>query len=300
LIYPYILLIFATNKIQFHRMKKKYLSILLASATTIFFVGCNNEEPQETIEETPVEVVEEEREELILPSTIHLVSLFENAGIKYQDGVANTVDNASKYATKNSKLLNLGIYSADLSYGLLSDQFDLARAYFKQISDLANQTGMSEIYDPALYTKRFEKNMGSRDSIVEMMNEIQQKTELYVYENDQPDLVIITFAGAWIEANYLAHKVRNAQNEKEINARFMEQMSFAKTLLIGLKQIQDPTQEITDLIAGVESIISTFNSLDVIKNRPAKTPYDQLNITNADVDALAKTLVDLRSKIIQA
>ncbi|HEX2395717.1 MAG TPA: hypothetical protein VHI78_10240, partial [Bacteroidales bacterium] len=48
-----------------------------------------------------------------LPSPLETAMLLKSAGVSYNEGILNGLDNVDKYSTNRSKALNLGIYTTD-------------------------------------------------------------------------------------------------------------------------------------------------------------------------------------------
>ena len=97
-------------------------------ATGMLLASCGNETSKEdSVTEadtvaTETATVEVEDVSYSLPSPLQIASIFKKSGLKYKDGITSTLKDPSKYTTNLSKALNLGIYSADLSYTVLNKQ----------------------------------------------------------------------------------------------------------------------------------------------------------------------------------
>jgi len=87
--------------------------------------------------------------------------LMKHAGAKYNTEFLNSVDNASKYTTSKSKALNLGVYSADLSFASMFDQSQATLKYLSVTKKLADDLGILNAIDKSIVT-RMEKNINNR------------------------------------------------------------------------------------------------------------------------------------------
>src|SRR5690606_330739 len=110
---------------------------------------------------------------------------------------------SKSYVSKNTQLLNLGVYTSDLCYAVLNNQSQLSMEYFKAVKSLSEQVGMASIFSSGPLFERFEKNIGNRDSVIFIMADLQEQTDLYVKRSDQEHLAMVIFAGAWAEGMYI-------------------------------------------------------------------------------------------------
>jgi hypothetical protein len=74
-----------------------------------------------------------------LPSPLETAMLLKSAGVAYNEGVLNDLENVEKYSTKKSKALNLGIYTTDLSFACLFDQAQTSLKYMDATKQLATE-----------------------------------------------------------------------------------------------------------------------------------------------------------------
>ncbi|MGZ4049234.1 MAG: hypothetical protein ACXVNN_07720, partial [Bacteroidia bacterium] len=123
-------------------LKKKSLALKgsLFIAASLLLVACgNNEAPKDETAATPAvdsastPPPSDETPEVTysLPSPLQIASIFKKSGLKYKDGITSKLMDPSKYTTNLSKALNLGVYSADLSYTVLNKQNQEAMNYMK-------------------------------------------------------------------------------------------------------------------------------------------------------------------------
>ena len=106
-------------------LKKKSLALkgLLFFGATMLIVACSNETPKDenlttttTVDSSNTDSEESPEVSYSLPSPLQIASIFKKSGLKYKDGITSSLKDPSKYTTNLSKALNLGVYSADLSY----------------------------------------------------------------------------------------------------------------------------------------------------------------------------------------
>lgn len=275
--------------------------------TLILLVACNEEtSKEETLTDTTVEdsttLVESQDESYSLPSPLKIASLFKKSGMKYKDGVTSPFKDPEKYTSNLSKALNLGVYSADLSYAILNKQNQAAVEYLNLSRQLGDGLGMGVIYEKNNLYKRFEKNIGKDDSLVELVSEQQMVMDIYLNENNQKHITSIAFAGAWIESMYIASQAHGSENEKTFNEKFSEQMTILESIIGALKIEEKKDPNISKLISDLQEIKSSYDDLLASKRKPdvAEDEFtEDPELTNVEVVFLSKKIEVLRTKFIK-
>jgi hypothetical protein len=288
-------------------LKKKSLVLkgTMFIAAGILFASCGNETPKEetNLSETDsVSTPAEETEQVSysLPSPLQIASIFKKSGMKYKDGVTSSKKDPAKYSTNLNKALNLGVYSADLSYTVLNKQNQDAMTYMKLSRQLADNLGMGSVFEEENLAKRFEKNLGNEDSLAYIIAELQMVTDMYLDENNQQQITSIVFSGAWIESMYIGSKVYEKGMDHGLNVRLAEQMSILGSIINALKVHEKKDPAISGLIADLKSIKDIYDELPSVKNNPeaAENTEKELSLTDDEVLTLTKKIEELRTKFI--
>ncbi|MGZ6540230.1 MAG: hypothetical protein ACXVEB_17775, partial [Bacteroidia bacterium] len=274
-------------------LKKKSLALKgsLFIAASLLLVACgNNEAPKDETAATPAvdsastPPPSDETPEVTysLPSPLQIASIFKKSGLKYKDGITSKLMDPSKYTTNLSKALNLGVYSADLSYTVLNKQNQEAMNYMKLSRQLADNLGMGSVFEQGNLSKRFEKNIGNEDSLAYIIAELQMVTDMYLDENDQQQVTSIVFSGAWIESMYIGSKVYEKGKDKSLNNKLAEQMTILGSIVKALKAVEKKDPAITGLIADLQSVNDIYNSLPSVKNNPGASEDNDKDLTLTD------------------
>ncbi len=275
-------------------------------AAGMLLASCGSETPKEDTVTTPpadtVKAASAETEEVSysLPSPLQIASIFKKSGLKYKDGVTSSLKDPSKYTTNLSKALNLGVYSADLSYTVLNKQNQEAMNYMKLCRSMADNLGMGSVFEQSNLSKRFEKNIGNEDSLAYIIAELQMVTDMYLDENDQQQVTSIVFAGAWVESMYVGSKVYEKGKDKSLNSKLAEQMTILGSIINALKAQEKKDQTISGLVADLESIKTIYDALPSVKNNPAAADdtEKEMTLTDDEVSTLTKKIEELRTKFI--
>ena len=273
-------------------------------AASMVFVACGSDSPtDETIAPTEDSVVAEvQTEELTysLPSPLQIASIFKKSGLKYKAGITSDLKDPAKYTSNLNKAINLGVYSADLSYAVLNKQNQEAMTYMKLSRQLADNLGMGTVFDQGNLSTRFEKNLSNEDSLAYIIAELQMVTDMYLDENDQQQITSIVFSGAWVESMYIGSKVYEKGKDKSLNGKLAEQMTILGSIINALKAEEKKDAAIGGLIADLVVVKDVYDALPSVKNNPAgeDDAEKELTLTDDEVTQLTTKIAVLRAKFI--
>jgi hypothetical protein len=277
-------------------MKKLVLNaILISFGVSLYSCGdsTQNNSVNDHSNSSEEEVFEEQiSETFILPSTVQMGQLFESAGLKYMKGVGHDPSKVETYNTKTKRLLNYGIYSTNLSYTVLNNQNDQATSYFKAVNKLANQIGFAEVFDLENMSTEFENSLGNRDKIIDLLLEIQERTDNFVDDNQLKNEALVAFAGAWIEGMYLGIKTSEVKDNHTLTLRLLEQMTILDNILKGLKPLASKNSEINDLFERLNELNSTYKEIDVIKDESIS--LRELEVSYSDLKGISDRVIAIR------
>lgn len=198
-----------------------------------------------------------------LPSPIETAMLIRRAGVDFDESLLNKKENYSNYSTSLKKALNLGIYSADLSYASIFEQTQIAIQYMSITKRLAQELGILSSIDERLIN-RLEKNINNRDSIMDIISESFMNSDAYLKENGRPETAAIILAGGWIEGLYLA--VKSADNKKgndDLIDRIIDQKISLGSLLQLLESYHN-IEMVNRVLADVRKIEKIYENFDVV------------------------------------
>jgi hypothetical protein len=274
---------------------------LVLGFCTFILMACGG--PDENFNETK-KVVKDSAEEqvvkdfdFILPSPLHVASIFKNAGLVYQNGISNDIENISKYTSHLSKQLNLGVYTTDLSYAVLNEQHQEALNYMKVVRTLSDELDMGSIFSTKSLFETFERNMSNGDSVIYVLTTIQEELDDYLKENNKNYLSAVYFAGAWIESMYIGAKVLRLKDDRKLVPRLIEQMMILENLIKGLKLNPDKSTELKSFISDLEEFYSIYQNFEEIRSNDEDLDFQTLTITDKELELFVDNLIQLRNDI---
>lgn len=292
-------------------MKKSLLALsTFAFSASILMQSCGGESANNDTELNVVETTENSDDEYAnlfespdedyhLPSPLQVASIFKKSGLAYNSDATSSTSKSEEYTDELKQVLNFGVYSADMAYCVLNQQSNEARKYLEAITDLAGRIGMEAVFENSDLIDRFDKNIESRDSTEILMIDIQERTEIYMDENDMQHQEAIHFAGAWTEGMYLGvYDFENNQDKEGVAYKITEQMSILENIIRGLKSPKNDGMDIEWLINDFESIQKTFDGFESVKNYFDKPGTEELVLKDEEYDQLGEMIKSLREKIV--
>lgn len=281
-----------------------YLLLLVPATFTLQSCGGGEEKKDATeVTDEDTEVTDEDMETdeditsgVIMPSPIQVAEIFSKAGLAFDMAVCNPAENADKYSSSFKKRVNYGVYTADLAYAVVSEKTNEAAEIMKTVNKMSDQVGLGSVTGSKDLMQRFESNIGNKDSIFEIMIVIKQMTDDYIDANNEQELGLVIFTGAWIEGMYFGAYDAVKKNKMDVGAKLSEQMIILESLVGGLSKIKDKSEEITELIADLNSVKDTYMGLASVQGLEGDDAY-AVALKPEEVKAMAEKLIALRTKI---
>lgn len=301
-------------------MKKNALlarSIFAVLTFAIGLSGCWNdmasgkkEETRDTLSQVAADTAVEKRKvsdetTYILPSPQQIAEIFKKSGLAYFQGLTNSPELCNKYRTGNSveKALNLGVYSADLSYCILNKQSQESKNYFKCCHDLAVDLGLANAFDMNNISRRLERNIQNGDSVSHILADLQMNCDNILEENNKEYLSVVSFTGAWVESIHFGIMVHAREKNQSISAKLLEQLNIAENVIKALSAQLSQDSGIANLISNMKDINVLLNSIPAIHDAKTKDEPDQdfskLVIKDEDLKKLCDRIEAFRSTIVK-
>jgi len=290
-------------------MRINYLkSIVCVSAlASVALLSChgnnsnsaNGQNGADTLTKATAKVADadQDSETYLLPSPLQIASIFKNSGLTYMPGVTAPFKDAAAFSSQFDRALNMGVYSADLSYCILNKQTDDAVKYLNIVKGLSDKLGFGSVFESNAFLTRFQSNMNSTDSLASLIAELQMETDTYLENNKEKYIGVIAFAGAWVESMNTGNAVYEKQKSTGVSSRISEQMNILEGLVKLLNKYQASDKNIAGLMAQLKDIKTTYSGFDEVKsyNPDSEQP---ISLTPDHVTELGKAIQTLRSKFI--
>ena len=288
---------------------KNALVVITLSAAIISCGRENTTEADETAvtDSVPAVPTETSTQSYSLPSPLQIAALFKRAGMKYIDGLTNSVSDVSKYSSNTSKAINLGIYSSDLAYCTVNKQNQPSINYLKASRQLADQLGMGSVFEANNLSTRFENNLSNEDSLTAIIAELQMQTDIFMEDNEQEHIAATVFSGAWIESMYIGSKVYEKQKDSKISMRLSEQMTILDNILHVLNSYQAKDESLKPLIADLTSVNDSYRNFPSVKAAITAAAADttgdgepgEITLTEQELASVSTKITEIRAKLVK-
>ncbi len=234
----------------------------------LIFAGCNNPATQNeqagAADSIPAQVTLSPEATGMLysfPTPFEVTNLLEKAKAGFIFDITNPPANTAKYTTEMSKALNLGVYSADLSYSATYNRTDETNQFLAATTKLAEELGIAGVYDQSLpeEVKKFSNN---KDSLVSLITRIFTRTNEFLSSNNRTQVAVLIAAGGFAEGMYLAASLAEvAKDNTKIIAVIAGQRDNHMKLLTILEAYQgkEEMKTVTDGIARLKPIWGNYD-----------------------------------------
>ncbi|MDC0520648.1 hypothetical protein OAN44_00805 [Flavobacteriales bacterium] len=289
--------------------KHNFYNTLIICLVSTFIISCQSEnqtngqvQDSENISEKQqnhsieVEIVEQDFE-FMPPSPIQIASILKKANMNYEEGLTNKVSNSKLYSTKFKQTINFGVYACDLAYCVTNDKFAEASKYLKVSKEMASKIGLESIFLSDNLVERFEKNVGNQDSIISILFDIQIMTDDYIQDNDLIDLSVIYFTGAWVEGMNIGTHTILGNNDHKISVLLSEQMTIARSLIKGLRAVENQTDDLIDLTDHIEEVVDAYHNLWSVKQEGENIEYLDVELKHEEAVSISEMILELREEI---
>lgn len=277
-------------------MKNKissFLTIFGFSLVLMTVTGCSNnssatKEQNNGGGELKKDAVRKEVENIVypLPTSFELAEMLNRIEASFIISLTNEPSNVDKYFTEKSKALNLGIYSADLSYSSTYNQKQQTIDFMNASRRLIEELDMADAVDADIVEK-IEANENNKEGLVELISDSFNDTYQYLNENNRAGISILVVAGTYIEGLYIAtHISDDTFSNKEIVSIIMKQKEPLIKLVDVLKQ-HDSDDNVKEVVADVNRLYALYNSVGTG------------SITEEQLKLIAVEVAAIRTKIVQ-
>lgn len=275
-------LIDLNNYICFYRMgqqpmKKSTLSIIsTVCALFVLVTSCGSEQTKTSEgvlaeEDVPEESLERAREAkkilYMMPSPVETANLLRGAGATYDASFLNDISNLDKYETVFEKAINLGIYSADLSYASSFEQQSEVTVYMVTVKKLADRLGVIGAFTDEVIA-RMEANMSDRDSVVKIVADSYGMIDAHLRENQREHVSALILAGGWIEGLYVSGRIAEMMPDNAGILKCIADQKYSLEKLYGLVTSFPDDKDLQKVKKDLERLKVVYDALEVIESKP--------------------------------
>ena len=217
------------------------------------------------------------------PTPFEVTTMLEKAKAGFIFDITNPPANVGKYATETSKALNLGVYSADLSYSATYNRTDETNKFLACTNKLADELGIAGVYDQSLVEK-VKKFNNNKDSLIGLITKIFNQTNTFLATNNRTQIAVLIAAGGFAEGLYLAASLGQvAKDNTKIMAIIAGQKDNHMKLLTILQAYQDTEnmKPVFEEIAKLKTIWGGSYNIESGKKIPQQAANEISDLTES-------------------
>lgn len=269
------------------------------SIISLFFIGvfmlsaCNMKrkssgDSAENVDTLEKARVEQDVREFVypLPTTFEVTEMLNRIGAAYILTLSNPVSNVERYLTEKSKALNLGVYSADLSYASTYNQKQATIDYMDVSKKLIDALNISGAISPDI-VDQIEAKQEDKDALVNLITNTFYDTYEFLNKADRGSVSMLVLAGSWVEALYIVtHITEDTFKNKEMVKIVMDQKSSLNTLM-NLMEVVKEQPAVAEVMADLKPLHEIYNSVDAG------------SITESQMQDIIREVEVVRAKIVE-
>ena len=232
-----------------HQSHKNMNKLLVCLLSLSILAACNKSKKNN----------EEEQEQQVIHDIDQLLSdLPDPSAIPYQlkaidaefaDSLINSLDNMAKYKGDPDKMaMNMGVYSADVSYLASYGKSDMTMSYVKACHEIGEALGDSEIFKDDLLAK-IESSLGNEEELSKHLRSMIVETSIQLEKDHHLSMAALALTGAFIEEMYQAVNVIDNYHGAGLSSE--EDKAKVEPLV---KLVLAQEQALLDLIKLIEDI----------------------------------------------
>jgi hypothetical protein len=224
-----------------------------------------------------------------IPSPAVSIDELSKWGVDYDQSLMNDPKKAKNYVSEFQKAVNLGIYNIDMCYAIVNERGEDVLKYMKTVLLTSDALGLKGAVDQMI-GKRAETNLASKDSLLEILDEILIKSDSYLRTNERLYTASTVFSGGWLESLYLTCKITDKATDEAVKAKGRKHLWEQRFHLGNLVTVMDDhkdKKEAQDMNSEFRNIHKQINAV--------KSPEE---MTPEKFKKISEEIYALRNKIV--
>src|SRR6056297_1519123 len=180
---------------------QKFTLFLLSGILIFTLANCKGGKDGKTTEDTKDNKLERKEVEKTvrevvypLPTAFEITEMINKIEASYIIGLTNEKENVDKYFTDKDQSLNLGIFSADLSYASTYQMKQDVMNYMEASEYLIKELGITGAFDRN-FIDNVEANINNKEELIDLITISFYDTYEYLVKNNKEDLSLLVLTG---------------------------------------------------------------------------------------------------------
>ncbi len=241
-----------------------------------------------------------------LPPPSEVPYLLQATGAEYDQSIVNNISAADKYkSTSDKTALNLGVYASDIAYLSSYNQVQEALNFMNSAKALGDELGLNTVFNLETLD-RFENNLGDKDSLGLIVNEVVEESNDQLTDNDRIKTAALILSGSFVEGLYLSTSIIN-NYPKDILPKdsrniiliplvrlILDQEKPLGNMIPFLQEVEQDAaiEQMTSRLQGLKAEYDKLNIEESIRNNRGNELLSDENISN-----IAQLISEIRSDI---
>jgi hypothetical protein len=265
--------------------------------------GCKGEETDKNdgIKTNQGKVFKFKNKMFSLPSPFHVSDLVIKISEDFNSDLLNQTSNKMKYISTEKKALNLGVYTADLGYCNVYDQYALTSQYIKVVRSLSSDLQILNVYTTEILDE-IERNLQNKDSLHKIFAESYREADIYLSDNEREDVSVMIMAGGWIESMYLMTQISQKNQNLFLIERIGEQKYSLENIVKLMLQYKNSSTIISnEILEKLLDLKKTYSNLEILyeydKHIVLPNEKKTVIISNTKINMTESLLTEITKKV---
>lgn len=220
-----------------------------------------------------------------LPTAFEVTEMINNVEASYIIGLSNSPENADNYFTDKDQALNLGVYSADLSYASTYNMQQEIMSYMEASEGLVFELGITGAFS-ADFVSDVEANVDNKEKLTELITNSFYDTYAYLVKGGKEDLSLLVLVGSWVEGMYISCNISETVYHNPDLVKVILHQKGSLDKLIELLEPHNTHETIKGVIDQLKPIKNVYDSID------------ETGITENQLNQIIEQSTALRNQII--
>lgn len=214
-----------------------------------------------------------------IPTPMEVFSFLEYNGSGYIEEAPSDPDYHKNYVTQKAKALNFGVYSADLAYCCIYEDFQNTITYFNVAKLLASELGLNQGYGNEMAT-RFNDNLTNIDSLADIAAQSYYEANAFLEDQGLANLLGYILIGGWIETLYLAIETAKEDPLSSPSYERIADQRFLLENILAFVKVNSLETEGSDLFQNLKNLELLFDELNFNDEHTVITKKQFVDIAN--------------------
>lgn len=239
-----------------------------------------------------------------LNSMANISAFYEVNDIVYYKGVINDPVKALKYEGDKKVAANLGVYMADMIYGIGAKSFD-GNESFGAVMELSRKLGMEDQFTQLVITRLNAKDLKATEA-ANILDEVISGSEKKLNSEEKSEIYDFMLYGNYIEKLYLISSVLEKSKGSDLPAS--AQANLNRSLLLLMARQGEPLEELSKLMIDHSSNIVAHRDIQKLleyyaalkEQAPEIVKLEPAEIYNAkEIKNIQKQIGEIRERIVK-